>query len=77
MVGHIHHPDPDNSRSSARRRGAGSEPSPVDEADRQRRMRRLDAWLDELDEQHGPPSTREVAEAVEWLNAAGDDGPGR
>lgn len=34
---------------------------------REQAMRRLDEWLDELDEQHGPPSDAAMAEAEAWL----------
>ena len=42
----------------------------ADELDRRRRMADLDAWLDELDEAHGAPSTEAVAEARTWLESA-------
>lgn len=38
----------------------------VAELDRRSRMEALDAWLDELDEQHGRPSARSVAAAQRW-----------
>jgi post-segregation antitoxin (ccd killing protein) len=37
------------------------------ELDRQSRMERLDAWLDELDATHGAPSAEVMAAAREWL----------
>lgn len=40
------------------------------ELDRRSRMARLDAWLDALDEEHGPPSTRVMAEARRWAGTA-------
>ena len=36
------------------------------ELDRRERMARLDAWLDELDEQYGEPSEAAVREAEAW-----------
>ncbi len=40
------------------------------ELDRQARMARLDAWLDELDEQQGPPSAKAFAAAQAWAASA-------
>lgn len=40
------------------------------ELDRRRRMARLDAWLDELDQLHGEPSARMTAEAQAWVASA-------
>lgn len=39
----------------------------VDALDQRARMARLDAWLDELDARHGPPSEKAVAEAEAWV----------
>jgi len=39
----------------------------VDALDQRARMARLDAWLDELDARHGPPSGKAVAEAEAWV----------
>ena len=41
----------------------------IEEVDRLDRMAALDAWLDELDATHGPPSAREVADAEAWVRA--------
>jgi post-segregation antitoxin (ccd killing protein) len=40
------------------------------ELDRRARMARLDAWLDELDRRHGPPSAKAVAAAEAWVASA-------
>lgn len=40
------------------------------ELDRQARMARLDAWLDELDDQHGPPSIRAMKAAAKWVETS-------
>lgn len=40
------------------------------ELDRRRRMARLDAWLDDLDAEHGPPSDRAMADARKWVATA-------
>ena len=37
------------------------------ELDRRERMARLDAWLDELDAEHGAPSAKAMAEARKWV----------
>jgi predicted transcriptional regulator len=37
------------------------------ELDRRQRMARLDAWLDDLDAEHGPPSEKAMADAREWV----------
>lgn len=37
------------------------------ELDRLERMARLDAWLDELDAEHGEPSAKAMAEARKWV----------
>jgi post-segregation antitoxin (ccd killing protein) len=42
----------------------------ADELDRRHRMARLDAWLDELDAEHGAPSEKAMAEAREWVASA-------
>lgn len=42
----------------------------VDALDRENRMSRLDAWLDELDAEHGPPSAEAVIEAEAWVASA-------
>ena len=42
----------------------------VQELDRQRRMSSLDAWLDDLDALHGPPSVAAVAAAEHWVRSA-------
>ena len=42
----------------------------LDELDRRRRMAALDAWLDELDATHGPPSAKARARAQAWLDSA-------
>jgi post-segregation antitoxin (ccd killing protein) len=42
----------------------------ADELDRRRRMAALDAWLDELDAAHGPPSATAKAKAQVWLASA-------
>lgn len=42
----------------------------VAELDRQDRMAQLDAWLDELDALHGPPSAAEMAAADAWVASA-------
>lgn len=49
----------------------------ADELDRQRRMAALDAWLDELDAAHGPPSAKAKAKAEAWLNSAAAAQPRR
>ena len=36
------------------------------ELDRKARMAELDAWLDEMDEEYGPPSDEAVAAAEAW-----------
>ncbi len=36
------------------------------ELDRRARMDRLGAWLDELDEKHGPPTKAEMRDAERW-----------
>ena len=46
----------------------------VDELDRRDRMARFDAWLDELDAKHGPPSARAVAAATRWAAKATSPG---
>src|SRR5262245_58780512 len=38
----------------------------LNELDRRERMAWLDGWLDELDEQHGPPSAKAMATARRW-----------
>ena len=57
----------------ARRRGlnvsALAQAAIAEAVDRLDRMAALDAWLDELDVVHGPPSAREVAEAEAWVRA--------
>ena len=40
------------------------------ELDRRSRMRRLDVWLDALDEEHGPPSRVAREEAEAWIASA-------
>jgi post-segregation antitoxin (ccd killing protein) len=48
------------------------------ELDRRARRTRLGAWLDELDEQHGPPTDAEMAEARAWFDdrsAVADQAP--
>ena len=42
----------------------------ADELDRQERMARLDAWLDELDAAHGAPSDAAMAAARQWVASA-------
>lgn len=42
----------------------------ADELDRRERMSALDAWLDELDAAHGPPSAKAKARAQAWLDSA-------
>jgi post-segregation antitoxin (ccd killing protein) len=42
----------------------------ADELDRRERMAALDAWLDELDAAHGPPSAKARAKAQAWLDSA-------
>jgi post-segregation antitoxin (ccd killing protein) len=42
----------------------------ADELDRQERMASLDAWLDELDVEHGAPSARAMSKARAWLDSA-------
>lgn len=37
------------------------------ELDRQSRMAQLDAWLNELDANHGAPSPKAMASAREWM----------
>jgi post-segregation antitoxin (ccd killing protein) len=37
------------------------------ELDRRERMARLDAWLDELDAEHGEPSAKAMADARKWV----------
>ena len=39
------------------------------ELDRRTRMQQLDAWLDELDAAHGPPSDQTMAAARKWFAA--------
>jgi post-segregation antitoxin (ccd killing protein) len=41
----------------------------ADELDRRQRMAALDAWLDDLDAAHGPPSAKAVANARAWLES--------
>ena len=42
----------------------------ADELDRRERMAALDAWLDELDAAHGPPSAKAKAKAQAWIDSA-------
>jgi post-segregation antitoxin (ccd killing protein) len=42
----------------------------ADELDRRARMASLDAWLDELDAAHGPPSAKAKSKAQAWLDSA-------
>jgi len=48
------------------------------ELDRRSRMASLDAWLDALDEEHGPPSPQMMAAARRWVHnaTAADAGDG-
>lgn len=61
---------PDDLDERARRAGlnvsALSQRAVTLELDRQSRMERLDAWLDELDATHGAPSAKAMNEAREW-----------
>ncbi len=49
----------------------------TEELERRSRMERLDAWLDELDAQHGAPSPGAMAEADAWMTSAKAVGPRR
>lgn len=42
----------------------------VAELDRRSRMAQLDAWLDEMDATHGPPSVVAMSEAQAWARSA-------
>jgi post-segregation antitoxin (ccd killing protein) len=65
---------PDDLDDQARRAGLNvsslAQLAIVVELDRQARMAQLDAWLDELDAQHGPPSDEARAAAAEWVRSA-------
>lgn len=65
---------PDDLDQAAREHGlnvsALAQRAIVDALDRQSRMAGLDAWLDELDAKHGPPSAEAVAEADAWVASA-------
>lgn len=71
---------PDDLDELARRRGlnvsALARGAIVAELERSDRMARLDAWLDELDASHGPPSAEAVAAAEAWVRTASPAGPG-
>ena len=47
----------------------------VEELERRQRMKKLDAWLDELDIAHGTPSAEAMVQARAWLDAAVPVGP--
>lgn len=59
-----------------RARGAGlnvsalAQQAILAELDRRDRMAELDAWLDELDAVHGPPSAKAMAAAEKWVRSA-------
>lgn len=65
---------PDDLDQAARNQGlnvsALAQQAIVDALDRQSRMAGLDAWLDELDAEHGPPSAEAIAEADAWAASA-------
>jgi post-segregation antitoxin (ccd killing protein) len=65
---------PDDLDARARRErlnvSALAQQAVADELDRRHRMAMLDAWLDELDATHGPPSEAAMAQAHEWFDAA-------
>ncbi|MGQ0743705.1 MAG: type II toxin-antitoxin system CcdA family antitoxin [Acidimicrobiales bacterium] len=64
---------PDDLDEQARKAGmnvsALAQQAVADELDRRSRMNRLDAWLDELDAAHGPPSAETLAEAGAWASS--------
>jgi post-segregation antitoxin (ccd killing protein) len=65
---------PDNLDEQARTAGlnvsALAQRAVADELDRRERMAALDAWLDELDAAHGPPTAKAKAKAQAWLDSA-------